>query len=87
MKVITLRNLPPEVARKIRQRADKEGISLNRAVIETLEEGLGVPGKKKKGPRIHRDLDFLIGTWSKEEAAEFNRALADQRRIDPEIWK
>lgn len=86
MKAITLRNLPPDVARKIRQRADKEGVSLNRAVIETLQEGLGIAGKKK-GKRLHHDLDFLTGTWSKEECEEFDRALADQRRVDPEIWK
>lgn len=35
---------------------------------------------------VHRDLDHLAGTWSKEEADEFDEALAEQRRIDPELW-
>lgn len=86
MKAITLRNLPPEVARRVQERARTRGESLNRAVIGLLQEGLGLaPGGKK--PRIHHDLDFMIGTWTKEEAAEFNRRLAEQRQIDPEMWR
>jgi hypothetical protein len=26
-------------------------------------------------------------SWTKKEAAEFNKALAAQRTIDPELWK
>ena len=37
-------------------------------------------------PRTHHDLDALAGGWSAEEAEEFERALAEQRRIEPEIW-
>jgi hypothetical protein len=29
----------------------------------------------------------LAGSWSKKEAAEFDKALAAQRTIDPELWK
>jgi hypothetical protein len=32
------------------------------------------------------DLDDLAGTWDAEEVAEFERALAAQRRIDPRVW-
>ena len=86
MKAITLRNLPAELARAVRNRAEEKGISLNRAVIELLQEALG-RGERPKKRRIYHDLDFLVGTWSKEEAEEFNRALAEQRKIDPELWK
>jgi hypothetical protein len=33
----------------------------------------------------HHDLDFAIGTWV--EAPEFDKALSDQRQIEPELWK
>ncbi|HSU83907.1 MAG TPA: hypothetical protein VLR69_15920 [Thermoanaerobaculia bacterium] len=36
---------------------------------------------------LHYDLDHLAGTWSEEEAAAFDTALAEQRRIDPELWE
>jgi hypothetical protein len=42
---------------------------------------------KKRRPLLHHDLDRLIGVWSNEEARTFDRALEDQRRIDPERWK
>ena len=85
MKAISVRGVPPEVARVIRRKADETGESVNRIVIRLLEEGAGT-GKKRK-PVLHHDLDGLIGAWSREEARSFNRALEDQRKIDPELWK
>jgi hypothetical protein len=85
MKAITLRNLPDAVAHLIRHRAASEGISLNRAVIEVLEEQLGL-GRKPFEPR-HHDLDDLAGSWSEEEARAFDDALVAQRAIDPQLWK
>ena len=85
MKAITLRNLPDAVARLIRHKAANEDISLNRAVIRVLEERLGLGGPLPE-PR-HHELDALAGSWSEEEAQAFDRALAAQRAIDPELWK
>jgi hypothetical protein len=86
MKAITLRNLPPDVTRAIQQRAKQNKTSVNKAVIGLLEESLGKkPGKKEK-VRYH-DLDHLIGTWTKEEADAFDKLIAEQRTIDPELWK
>jgi hypothetical protein len=34
---------------------------------------------------LHGDLDHLAGTWSAEEGAAFEAALAEQRRVDPEL--
>jgi len=87
MKAITLRNLPPELARTIRQKAEEQGTSINKAVIKLLAEGTGVRDKKKGKKRLHNDLDALAGAWTKEEAVEFDKALAAQRTIDPDLWK
>lgn len=86
MKAITLRNLPPEVAKTVRQRAKQKKTSVNKAVIELLEESVGGAAKKKEKVRYH-DLDHLIGTWTKKEAEEFDKLVAEQRTIDPELWK
>lgn len=86
MKAITIRNIPPDLARLIRQRAKAERTSLNRTVIHLLEESVG--GPKKAGPEgPYYDLDPLAGRWTAEEAAAFNAALAGQRQIDSELWK
>ena len=84
MNAITVRNLPPAVAKAVREKAKKEKLSLNKAVVKLLEEATGaVP----KGRAIHHDLDHLAGRWSEEEYQQFMAALREQRQIDPEMWK
>lgn len=87
VKAITLRNLPPEIAKTIRKKAQKEGVSINKAVIKLLEEGMGPRNKAKGGKPLYHDLDDLAGSWTQEEASEFDRALAEQRAIDTELWR
>jgi plasmid stability protein len=87
MKAVTVRNLPPELVRIIRRKASEKGISVNKAVINLLEERAGIRAKKRKQAVLYHDLDHLAGSWSREEAATFERALAEQRRIDPEAWE
>ena len=88
MKAITLRNLPPELARTIRQKAEKQGTSINKAVINLLEEGTGIRGNKRnRGKSLHHDLDSLAGSWTREEAEEFDKSLASQRTIDLDLWR
>jgi len=84
MKAVTLRNLPPELARSILERARQQQTSANKAVIGLLEERLGRRGKKEPSP--YQDLDELAGSWSKQEAKAFDKALARQRVIDPTRW-
>ena len=86
MKAITLRNLPPRVARMVRQKAEAEGASINKSVIRLLEEREAF--RQIKGRKVrHRDLDALAGSWTRKDAAVFERHLASLRTIDPELWK
>ncbi len=85
MKAITLRNLPPELQRVIRRKAEEWGASISRAVIGLLEESTGIRDKKKKV--VHHDLDALAGSWTREESSQFEHTLAEQRGIDPDLWK
>ena len=85
MKTITLRKIPPELANLIRRKAEAEGLSLTKTTFKLLEESLGIR-RKRKSRIAHHDLDSLAGSWSKEEAVAFKKALKDQRQIDPEMW-
>lgn len=87
MKAITLRNLPPEIEKVVRKEAERRRTSINKAVISLLEGK--AEGRKKRQTRAteYDDLDALAGSWTKKEAAEFDRALTSQRSIDPELWK
>jgi len=77
----TIRGVPLEVDCKLRQRAKSEGKSLNDVALEVLKEAAGL----ENGKRVYHDLDHLIGTWV--EDPEFDAALADQRRIDENLWR
>lgn len=85
MKALTLRHLKPELARAIERKAHEIGTSLSGAVLVLLEQATGLVKPKKK--TVHHDLDHMIGLWSQEEASAFDRNLAQQRKIDPELWK
>lgn len=79
MNAITVRNLPPAVAKAVREKAHKEELSLSEAIVRLLEQATGAhPGKDKM---VHHDLDHLAGTWSEEEYQEFMAALREQRQI------
>ena len=84
MNAISVRNLPPAVAKAVKDKARKEGLSLNKAIVKLLEEATGVRPRKRS---VHHDLDRFFGTWSSEEADAFDRALKEQRPIEPEMWK
>jgi hypothetical protein len=82
MSAITLRNLPAAVAKAVKEKARKERVSLNKAVVRLLEEATGVARRKEK--IVHHDLDHFSGTWSQAEYDEFMAELREQRQVDAE---
>ncbi len=87
MKAVTLRSLPPEVSKMIRQEAKRKGTSINKAVISLLQRKAAAEEKAKHRRAVYHDLDALAGSWSKKEGASFDKALAAQRRIDLDLWE
>lgn len=76
----TLRNVPEEIDRALRERARQEGRSLNEVTLQALRQALGLDGESER----RRDLSAFAGTWVEDPAVD--QALADQRRIDTELW-
>jgi hypothetical protein len=87
VKAITLRNLPAEVEKVVRKEAERQRTSINKAVISLLERKTQGHKKRQQVSKEYDDLDRLAGSWTKKEAAEFDKALAAQRTIDPDLWK
>ena len=77
----TIRSIPTEVNEAVRAYSVREGCSLNQAAIEALRKGSGASDE----PTIHHDLDFMAGSWIKDEKCE--QALDEFNRIDKEMWK
>jgi len=80
-KQYTIRRIPPRLDSLIKERAAREGKSLNETVLEALKAGLGYGDD----PVRHADLDDLAGTWVNDPA--FDRAVEEMDRVDPEMWK
>jgi hypothetical protein len=85
VKPITLRGIAPELERILRRRAAQSRESLNRVVIELLEQATGLTRTPRR--ESYHDLDRFSGTWTAEQADEFDRDLAEQRRVETELWK
>ena len=84
MRAITLRNIPAAIQKAIQKKAAQKQISVNKAVLELLEERVGILEGRKR--TLHHDLDDLAGTWSAREAKAFEKRIESPRRIDPSLW-
>ncbi len=87
MKQLTIRGFNDELAKRIRRVANREGISLNQAVLKLLRKGAGIGDRKDKADIVGSSLDHLFGTWTAEEAKSFDRALEDFEDIDEPMWE
>lgn len=77
----TIRGVPEAVDAALRERARRDGRSLNETAIAALSEGVGVAATARK----RRDVSPLIREWKRDRALE--RELQEQDRIDPEVWQ
>lgn len=77
----TVRNVSNEVDAALRQRAKREGKSMNRLLLDLLQRALGLEAE----PQVRRDLSDVAGKCTIDDTTR--AALQEQRRIDPEIWE
>ncbi|MBI4278387.1 MAG: hypothetical protein HY660_08010 [Armatimonadetes bacterium] len=90
MKQLTVRQIDPALAKRLRETARARGLSLNRTVLLLLRQAAGLARQEPEPPKApvrHTDLDHLAGTWSEQEAQEFDEAVRELRQVDPELWR
>ncbi len=85
MATITLRGIDERIAGALKERARKEDTSVNTVMLRILKKSLGL--EKKKRIALYDDLDHLAGTWSGQDAAEFEQATAAFEAVDKGMWK
>ena len=85
MGAITIRGIDETTARILKERAKKEGVSVNAVLLKTLRESLGL--EKRRRTVIYDDLDHLAGTWSEKDFVEFQKIIADFEIVDEKMWK
>jgi hypothetical protein len=86
MKAITIRGIDSSVNEKLKLIAKNEGKSVNRFILELIDQNIGTK-KKKKFVTQHKDLDHLFGKWSDDEFDKIQGFIDVQRKIDPELWQ
>ena len=77
----TIRQVPEEVDRRLREQAAREGASLNYVALDALAASAGV----KDQPVEYHDLDALSGTWVEDKA--FDEAMKAFEQVDEDLWK
>jgi hypothetical protein len=74
----TIRGVPPEVDRILRQKAAQRKQSINQVILDELTVAtIGQP--------VRADFSDLVGRWTPDPA--FDEILAAQRQIDWDKWK
>ena len=85
MNQLTIRGFDEDLERAIRRLAEQEGISLNKAVMRLLRRGAGL-GDGPAADVVGSSLDQLAGTWTDDDARDFEDVQRDFERVDPELW-
>ena len=75
---LTLRNLDPELSRRLRAISAERGESLNSTVLGLLRAAVGVDERRERLSRY--------ATWNAEDLREFTAALGEQRAVDTRDW-
>ena len=78
-KQITVRNVTPELAERLKELSASRGESVNATVLYILRRALDVNERRK---RLRR-----YATWSAADRKEFEQALEAQRVIDESLWE
>ena len=86
MNQLTIRGFDKKIERRIRDLAEKESISLNKAVLRILHRGMRATDPASRRTVIGSALDHLAGTWSEDEARKIDRVEQDFERIDAGLW-
>jgi hypothetical protein len=78
-KQLTIRGVSDELSRRLARLGREKGQSVNVLARSILEEAVGLHARRE---RLRR-----YATWTVEDVASFDRALAEQRVIDDDLWR
>lgn len=78
---LTLRDVDRATLSRIQATARTRKISVNQLILETLRTHFAARSSAPDG------LDSMAGSWTAEEAAEFNAAIARFGEIDSKLWQ
>ena len=87
MDKITIHGLDDELEEIIRKLAERDGTSLSRAAFELLRIGAGLVKPTPEQSSVGSSLDRYIGSWTSDEADEFDAAVQEFQTVDETAWQ
>lgn len=78
MAQLTIRNVPDDVARRLKQLSVEGETSVNALVLDILQRSVGL---RERRQRLERYV-----TWTEADLQELEEALSAQRVIDEPPW-
>lgn len=85
MTQLTLRGFDPELERLLREMAERDHLSLNKAALKLMRRGAGLEGMPGNSRSIGDRLKRFSGGMSPEEAQRIDRAIEQARERDMEL--
>ena len=82
MAQLTIRRVDEAWVAKAKADAAERGVSMNQVLVDALQRGLGVGGKKKSN-----GLERFAGSMPEGFGPEFDEAMKDCSQIDAESWE
>ena len=81
---LTITDVDASTLRSLELEARRRGVDVATVARDLLREAAPPAPASPSG---YHDLDPLAGTWTDADLQEFESAIGDFGRIDPELWK
>ena len=81
MAALSVRGLSEAQLASLKREARRQGISVNRLVLQRLDAAKPDSTVEENDPLLR-----LAGTWSHEEADAFAAAIAPLEQVDADLW-
>lgn len=85
MSTLTIHALDHSIEKRIRDKARRNGRSLNQTLKELLAASVGVTAQPSADNRA--DFAEFCGIWTKKDAQDFCNAASDLDKVDREDWR
>lgn len=87
MDQLSLRGFDKELARRIRELARREHVSLNEAALLLMRRGAGLVEPGEPQATVGNALDEFMGRWSAADEKRLLQSIASCETVDEALWK
>lgn len=87
MNQLSVRGFDKDLERKLREVAQRERVSFNKAALLLMRRGAGLEEAGGAPAAVGNALDAFIGRWSEADERELLDSIAACEVVDEALWK